>query len=87
MNRVLIVLLAMACTKAPTEDTTVKSDPTTKKTPPPPPSGDCPSDLLAAVGSACSQDGKSCSGGSSMRLIMCSKGKWVEMAIAPPPNK
>ncbi|MBL8950176.1 MAG: hypothetical protein JNK82_05330 [Myxococcaceae bacterium] len=48
-------------------------------------SNGCPIDLLAAVGSDCSADGKVCSGGSDVRFVMCSSGKWVEMAATPPP--
>lgn len=51
-------------------------------------SSDCPTDLLAARGTACDSDGKTCHGegsGSFTHLLMCSHGKWTEMEAPPPP--
>lgn len=47
----------------------------------------CPSDLLKAQGSSCKPEGKTCRGAqpSEMRMLMCSGGKWTELAIRPPP--
>jgi hypothetical protein len=46
----------------------------------------CPNDLLAAQGKACDSNGKTCSGGSEVRMIMCSKGQWVELNVPPMPR-
>lgn len=46
----------------------------------------CPKDLSGSVGKSCSQDGKSCSGGSQVRMIMCSNGKWTEFNMPPMPQ-
>lgn len=43
----------------------------------------CPKDLIGAQGASCKDEGKTCSGGSNVRLIMCSNGKWVEMNMPP----
>ena len=52
--------------------------------------GECPTDLLDAIGSACEPDGHTCHDPqsdprSSLHFIMCSQGTWVEMEAAPPP--
>jgi hypothetical protein len=46
----------------------------------------CPKDLSGAVGKSCDIEGKGCSGGSQMRMISCSHGKWAELEMAPPPQ-
>lgn len=48
---------------------------------------DCPKDLSGSVGSSCSSDGKLCStGAAATHMIMCTRGKWVEMEAPPPPH-
>jgi hypothetical protein len=47
----------------------------------------CPKDLLAAQGSACSPESKTCGADPSgfTHLLMCSGGRWTEMEAPPPP--
>ena len=48
----------------------------------------CPKDALAAVGSTCPSDGKTCGTSSPgfTHFIRCSGGKWTEMEAAQPPQ-
>lgn len=48
---------------------------------------DCPKDLLAARGTSCAPDGKTCGTSSAAftHFLMCSRGKWTEMEAPPPP--
>jgi hypothetical protein len=67
---VLYAVAAIACSKSPAD---VQAD-------------GCPKDLPGANGLACSQEGKTCSGGSDVRMLMCSKGKWTELNLPPMPQ-
>ena len=67
---VLVALTMFACSK-PAQDAQADG---------------CPKDLLAARGSSCKDEGKTCSNGSNVRLLMCSSGKWTEMNMPPMPQ-
>jgi hypothetical protein len=72
-------LLLAACTRTPAPDGSSGSGA----------SAECPKDLLAAVGTRCSAEGKTCNGGvpDAHRLLMCSSGKWTEMNVPPAPSR
>jgi hypothetical protein len=51
----------------------------------------CPADLSAAVGTACTEEGKFCGGEfcdpcSFCNLIRCENGKWQQMEVFPDPS-
>jgi hypothetical protein len=51
-------------------------------------SAECPKDLLAARGTSCGAEGKTCTAGpgEQTHFLMCSGGKWAEMNAPPLPR-
>ena len=51
---------------------------------------ECPKDLLAARGSPCGAEGKTCgaenAGAEPTHLLMCSRGTWIELEVPPGPR-
>lgn len=71
LSLVLVVVAALGCSKSPAADV---------------PADGCPKDLSGSNGKRCSQEGKTCSGGSQVRMLMCSNGKWTELNMPPMPQ-
>ena len=82
MKYALLVVLALtACRKPPPAESASDSSATSTA------STDCPKDLLAARGTPCAAEGKTCTAGpgEQTHFLMCSGGKWTEMDAPPPP--
>jgi hypothetical protein len=75
----LLALLA-ACAKTPAGSTADAAPSAAATT-------ECPKDLLAARGTPCAPDGKTCGTGAAgfTHFVMCSRGTWTEMEAPPPP--
>jgi len=76
----IVLILLVGCAKTPATDGATPSATATSA------DEGCPKDLLAARGTSCKSEGKTCSGGSEVRMLQCSRGTWNELNVPPMPR-